>query len=231
MDLGLRGRRALVTGASKGIGAAVARMLASEGCNLVLVARDLPRLEELKAEIAAADATIDVRVMEMDMRAPDACQIVAREAGPVDILINNAGDVPSGGLLEIDEERWRRFRTDLRRALEGRISLDHRISEKRTHYPPPSADVPLRVTVDNTASDFYTVVEVSAPDRIGLLHDLARAFHDLGLDVHLAVVATYGVRVVDAFYVRDLVGEKVEEPERIVAIEAAITARLGIKES
>ena len=132
---------------------------------------------------------------------------------------------------EIDEERWRRFRTDLRRALEGRISLDHRIAEKRMHYPPPSADVPLRVTVDNTASDFYTVVEVSAPDRIGLLHDLARAFHDLGLDVHLAVVATYGVRVVDAFYVRDLVGEKVEEPERIGAIEAAITARLGTKES
>jgi len=132
---------------------------------------------------------------------------------------------------EIDEERWRRFRTDLRHALEGRISLDHRIAEKRAHYPPPSADVPVRVTVDNGVSDFYTVVEVSAPDRIGLLHDLARAFHDLDLDVHLAVVATYGVRVVDAFYVRDLVGEKVVEPERIRAIEAAIAARLGTRES
>ena len=128
---------------------------------------------------------------------------------------------------EIDEERWRRFRTDLRRALEGRVSLDHRIAEKRMHYPPPSADVPIGVTVDNGASDFYTVVEVSAADRIGLLHDLARAFHDLGLDVHLAVVATYGVRVVDAFYVRDLLGEKIVEPERIAAIEAAITARLA----
>ncbi len=132
---------------------------------------------------------------------------------------------------EIDEERWRRFRTDLRHALEGRISLDHRIEEKRAHYPPPSTDVPVRVTVDNRASDFYTVVEVSAPDRIGLLHDLARAFHDLDLDVHLAVVATYGVRVVDAFYLRDLVGEKVVEQEPIRAIEAAITARLGIKGS
>jgi [protein-PII] uridylyltransferase len=131
---------------------------------------------------------------------------------------------------ELDEERWRRFRTDLRRALEGRISLDHRIAEKRTHYPPPPADVPVRVSVENGASDFYTVVEVSAPDRIGLLHDLARAFHDLALDVHLAVVATYGVRVVDAFYVRDLLGEKVVDPERIRAIEA-IATRLGSGES
>jgi [protein-PII] uridylyltransferase len=130
---------------------------------------------------------------------------------------------------EIDEERWRRFRADLRRALEGRISLDHRIREKRTHYPPPAEHVPVEVTVDNATSDFYTVVEVSAPDRIGLLSDLARTLHDLHLDVHLAVVATYGVRVVDAFYVRDLVGEKVVEPERIAAIEAAIEDRLSPK--
>lgn len=108
MDLGLRGKRALVTGASKGLGAAVARMLAAEGCNLVLVARDLTRLNALKAEIMAADATIDVQVMEMDMRAPNACRAVTKGAGPVDILVNNAGDVPSGGVLEIDEERWRR---------------------------------------------------------------------------------------------------------------------------
>jgi [protein-PII] uridylyltransferase len=130
---------------------------------------------------------------------------------------------------EIEEERWRRFRTDLRRALEGRISLDHRIREKRTHYPPPIEGVPVQVTVDNTTSDFYTVVEVSAPDRIGLLFDLARALHDLQLDVHLAVVATYGVRVVDAFYVRDLLGQKVIESERIAGIEAAIKDRLAAK--
>jgi [protein-PII] uridylyltransferase len=132
---------------------------------------------------------------------------------------------------DIDEERWRRFRTDLRRALEGRLWLDHRIKEKRSHYPPPATDVPVAVTVDNSTSDFYTVVEVSAPDGIGLLYDLARAFHDLELDVHLAVVATYGVRVVDAFYVRDLVGEKVVEQERIGAIEAAIRERLTAKSS
>jgi [protein-PII] uridylyltransferase len=53
--------------------------------------------------------------------------------------------------------------------------------------------------------------------------------HGLQLDVHLAVVATYGVRVVDAFYVRDLIGEKVVEPDRISQIEAAIKDRLAAK--
>jgi [protein-PII] uridylyltransferase len=81
--------------------------------------------------------------------------------------------------------------------------------------------------VDNDASDFATVVEVSAPDRIGLLFDLARTFHDLELDVHLAKVATYGPRVVDAFYVRDLYGAKVVDPEQVAEIERAIVARLG----
>ncbi|TJV46065.1 MAG: SDR family NAD(P)-dependent oxidoreductase [Mesorhizobium sp.] len=108
MDLGLRKKRALITGASKGLGAAVASMLAAEGCDLVLVARDLKRLEQLKSQINAADSALDVQLIEMDMRAANACKDVARSAGAVDILINNAGDVASGGLLDIDEVQWRR---------------------------------------------------------------------------------------------------------------------------
>jgi [protein-PII] uridylyltransferase len=71
------------------------------------------------------------------------------------------------------------------------------------------------------------VVEVSAPDRIGLLYDLARAFEELALDVHLAKVATYGPRVVDAFYVRDLEGRKVEDLERLAELERAIRVRVS----
>jgi [protein-PII] uridylyltransferase len=126
---------------------------------------------------------------------------------------------------EVDEARWRRVRADLRRALQGRVSLQHLVAEKRRHYPQP-APIPTEVTVDNEASDFSTVVEVSTADRIGLLFDLARGFQDLELDVHLAKVATYGQRVVDAFYVRDLVGRKVEDPDRIREIERALTHRL-----
>jgi [protein-PII] uridylyltransferase len=128
---------------------------------------------------------------------------------------------------EVDAERWRAVRRDLRRALEGRISLEHRVREKRRHYPSPQGDLPVEVTVRNDISDFSTVVEVSAPDRIGLLYDLARAFEELYLDVHLAKVATYGPRVVDAFYVRDLEGRKVEDPELLAELERAIRTRVG----
>jgi [protein-PII] uridylyltransferase len=128
---------------------------------------------------------------------------------------------------EVGEERWREFRTTLRKAIEGRLSLDHRVREKRRYYPAPKADVPVRVEVDNDASDFFTVIEVGAPDRLGLLFDITRTFAELQLDVHLAKVATFGGRVVDAFYVRDDLGRRVDDPERVRELEDAVRGRLA----
>jgi [protein-PII] uridylyltransferase len=128
--------------------------------------------------------------------------------------------------IEVEEERWRAFRGTLRKAIAGRVSLDHRVREKRSHYPPPRNDVPVRVQVDNDASDFFTVIEVGAPDRLGLLFDVTRTFAEMQLDVHLAKVATYGARVVDAFYVRDELGRKVDDPEQVAELELALRSRL-----
>lgn len=127
---------------------------------------------------------------------------------------------------EVGEDRWREFRGTLRRAIEGRLSLPYRVEEKRRHYPAPRGDVPVRVAVDNDASDFFTVIEVGAPDRIGVLFDITRTLAELRLDVHLAKVATYAERVVDAFYVRDELGRKVDDLERIAELERALRARL-----
>ena len=127
---------------------------------------------------------------------------------------------------EVGEGRWREVRGTLRRAIEGRLSLDHRVHEKRAHYPGPRHDVPVRVTVDDDASDFFTVVEVGAPDRLGLLFDVTRTLAELELDVHLAKVATYGARVVDVFYVRDALGRKVDDADRVAELEDALRARL-----
>jgi [protein-PII] uridylyltransferase len=126
---------------------------------------------------------------------------------------------------EIPEQRWREFRGTLRKAIEGRVSLGARVQDKRRYYP-SRADVAVTVAVDNDASDFFTVIEVGAADRIGLLFDITRTLAELGLDVHLAKVATYDGRVVDAFYVRDELGRKIEEPQRIAELDGGLRARL-----
>jgi len=127
---------------------------------------------------------------------------------------------------EVGEERWREFRMTLRKAIEGRLSLDHRVREKRLSYPEPPTRVPVRVEVDNEASDFFTVIEVGAPDRLGLLFDITRTFAELQLDVHLAKVATFGGRVVDAFYVRDELGRRVDDPEIVAELGLALRSRI-----
>jgi [protein-PII] uridylyltransferase len=128
---------------------------------------------------------------------------------------------------QVDEARWREFRGELRRAVEGRLSLDHRVAQKRSRYPRPRSDVPVTVAVDNEASDYSTVIEVGAPDRIGLLFDIAGALAELTLDVHLAKVTTYTDRVIDSFYVRDALGRKVTEPHQVAEIESVVRARLS----
>jgi [protein-PII] uridylyltransferase len=127
---------------------------------------------------------------------------------------------------QIHEERWREFRSVLRKVLEGRISLDHRVDDKRRHYPAPRRPSPVTVKVNEDASDFFTVIEVGAPDRIGLLYDITRTLAELHLDVHLAKVATYTDRVVDTFYVRDELGRKVGRSTEAAEIEAAFRVRL-----
>jgi [protein-PII] uridylyltransferase len=125
---------------------------------------------------------------------------------------------------EVPDRRWREFRGVLRRAVDGSISLERRVDEKRRWYPAPKVPVPVTVSVDNTASDFATVIEVGASDRLGLLYDITRTFADLELDVHLAKVATYEGRVVDSFYVRDAVGRKLtDDPDEI---DRALRVRL-----
>lgn len=106
MDLHLEGRRVLVTGASKGIGLACARRFAAEGCAVHLVARTREALvracEDLRAEGASA---VDYTVCDLADSAQ--LQALALAHGETDILINNAGAIPAGSLLDVDEARWR----------------------------------------------------------------------------------------------------------------------------
>jgi NAD(P)-dependent dehydrogenase (short-subunit alcohol dehydrogenase family) len=106
MDLHLRGTRALVTGASKGIGAAVAGVLAEEGCDLHLAARGKDALDDLAARLRTAHG-VGVEVHQVDLRQPDDIERLANAVPDIDILINNAGDIPAGSLEEVDQQSWR----------------------------------------------------------------------------------------------------------------------------
>ncbi|HEY0540881.1 MAG TPA: SDR family oxidoreductase [Actinoallomurus sp.] len=106
MDLHLRGKRALITGASKGIGAAVAGVLAEEGCDLHLAARGAEALEDLAQRLRDSHG-VDVSVHAVDLRQAADIERLAAAAPDIDILINNAGDIPAGSLTDVDQDTWR----------------------------------------------------------------------------------------------------------------------------
>src|SRR6516165_7029042 len=106
MELGLRGKKALVTGGSKGIGRACAEVLAEEGCDVALVARTAADLETARAAIAAKH-NVAVRVFALDLSVSRNVDRLAAECADIDILVNNAGAIPGGDLAAIDEARWR----------------------------------------------------------------------------------------------------------------------------
>ncbi|MBT3333797.1 MAG: SDR family NAD(P)-dependent oxidoreductase [Rhodospirillaceae bacterium] len=106
MDLEIAGKTALVTGASKGIGLAVAKGLAAEGCNLHLTSRTEADLENAKGIITQAYG-VSVTTHAMDLSAPGNAASLAAAVGEIDILINNAGAIPGGDIGTIDEATWR----------------------------------------------------------------------------------------------------------------------------
>jgi len=109
MDLGLKNKTAIVTGASQGIGRAIADALAAEGARVVLSARNEEKLARAASEICAAAG--DAAYYAGDLNDPETAeQLVAfaeHEFGPVDVLVGNTGGPPSGRAAELPEAAWR----------------------------------------------------------------------------------------------------------------------------
>jgi [protein-PII] uridylyltransferase len=136
--------------------------------------------------------------------------------------------VDAGG-TEVD---WAGVVADVRRAVDGRLAIEARLSQRARTGRRMPAGMRLvgepTVRVDNTASGTSTVVEVRAPDRIGVLYRITRALADLDLDIRSAKIDTLGHEVVDSFYVRTSSGNKVDERDHIRELERAILHQLSL---
>ncbi len=127
---------------------------------------------------------------------------------------------------------WDRVVTTAERALDGRLALQARVARKareqsryrrRLSAAPPRRDV----IIDNTISDTSTVVEVHAPDELGLLYRLTQVLRELKLDIRTAKVQTLGPQVVDSFYLQDGSGHKVLDEELLAELRLALNEVIG----
>jgi [protein-PII] uridylyltransferase len=114
----------------------------------------------------------------------------------------------------------------LRAALAGELPLAERLRARIRRYQTAPASGEVSVVVDDEASPSANVVEVHAPDHVGLLAQVAATFADLDVDVRTAKVATLGDRVVDVFYVRDVDGNKIADRLTLDQLKATLLARL-----
>ncbi len=126
-----------------------------------------------------------------------------------------------------DELRVERLRQTIEKTLRGEIWPRDLIGKRMVKRRASAFKVSPRVHFDNDASAIATVIEVEGLDRPGLLYDVTLAIFESGLSISSAMVATYGERAIDVFYVRDGFGHKVTQAGRIASIEARILKALA----
>ena len=118
------------------------------------------------------------------------------------------------------EDRLPRLKTMIDKTLRGEVVAREAFArkEKIKQRERPFA-VPTTITFDNEGSEIYTIIEVDTRDRPGLLYDLTRTLAASNIYIASAVIATYGVQVVDSFYVKDMFGLKLHSRSRQDALE------------
>jgi [protein-PII] uridylyltransferase len=124
-----------------------------------------------------------------------------------------------------EEERWLKAEENLRSALEGELDVPGELQHKlrgRAIQKSRFSQIPDRVVVDNDTSSFFSIVEVFTYDFPGLLFSITDALYRCGLDIWVAKIATKIDQVVDVFYVRDLHGHKITEPEKVAEIKSTV---------
>jgi [protein-PII] uridylyltransferase len=148
--------------------------------------------------------------------------------GSIAVATFHVNDIPEGPLD--DPDRWDHFRADCERVLKGEVDVDEllaaRRSGRRVFQPAGAPRFPLKVEIDNVASDRATVVEVYAHDRVGLLYDITRKLSSFGLAIVLSKITTEIDQAADIFYVQDEQGNKIVDFDRLDEIREALRDHL-----
>jgi len=128
------------------------------------------------------------------------------------------------------KETWEKTNTLLKNVFSGKISLSYRIGQKAKPSILSKDGKPKRppeVVIDNKSSDFFTLIEVFASDRIGLLYLITRTLFDLQLDIRIAKIGMKGDQTADVFYVHDFDGQKIEDEEQVKEIKESLIYQLS----
>jgi [protein-PII] uridylyltransferase len=183
------------------------RHRSSDLWDLLVVARDRPGLLATMAGVLALRGT----------------SVLAADAATcADGLVLDVFTVSGTHGVALERELWPAIAQDVQSALQGRLPLADLLGARP--LPAEEAET-IHVSVDNSASQFFSVVEVRAPDQVGLLYRIAHALHALGLDIHQARIDTHPEGALDVFYVWDLKGEKLAAPAAHRAAQS-LAARL-----
>ncbi|MDT8441324.1 MAG: [protein-PII] uridylyltransferase [Desulfuromonadales bacterium] len=149
-------------------------------------------------------------------------QIYTRKNGnALDMLHVNK---PVGGAVD-NPVKWQKVRDDLAAVLEGRRNVDDLIGKRQKATKAIGKKLPRfpsRIVFDNEASVEYTVIDLFAHDRIGLLYRVTRVLAELGLYIYVAKISTKVDQIADTFYVKDIFGQKIKDDLRLAEIQARL---------
>lgn len=145
----------------------------------------------------------------------------------------HVNDIPEGPLD--DPDRWEHFQQDLKRVLSGEVDVDELVAVRRAArrvYPGGVRPrFPVKVEIDNAASDRATIVEVYAHDRPGLLYDITRKLSSFGVNIVLTKITTEVDQAADIFYLQDETGSKIIDFERLDQVRTNLQDHLAAMES
>ena len=155
-------------------------------------------------------------------------QIHTRKTGAVlDILQVNS---PIGGIVD-KKQKWERVEADLSEVLEGRIFVENLFDKcQEPDYLKASSAQPTKlnqVEIDNDVSDRYTVIDIFANDKVGLLYEITRTLNELGLYIAISKIATNVDQAADVFYVSDIFGQKITDMTKMEEIRTVMLDRLA----